>query len=62
MEYYNGIVVDENKKPIEDVKITMHVVNQDNRSIDKATLDTFTDKNGYFRISDKTINSLHIQT
>ncbi|KPH13084.1 carboxypeptidase-like regulatory domain-containing protein [Chryseobacterium sp. ERMR1:04] len=63
-DYFNGIVLDEQHKPIENVKVTMYVVNQDNGSIDKekATLDTFTDKNGYFRISDKTIDSLHIKT
>lgn len=62
VDYYNGVIMDENHKPIEGVKVTMYPISSDNNEIDKekVVLVTSTDKKGYFAIRDTNIDSLHL--
>ncbi|MFC6269717.1 hypothetical protein [Frigoriflavimonas asaccharolytica] len=61
VDYYNGIVVDQNHIPIEGVKVMLHgekIDNQINGNLEILT--TITNKKGYFAIKDSTIESQHI--
>jgi hypothetical protein len=62
VDYYNGVVVDINSKPVDSVEVTMYVRNRDNGKKDKnkAILTTNTNDSGYFEIKDKTIDSVSI--
>ncbi len=61
VDYYNGIVIDQNHNPIEGVKVKMIGKKTDNEiNGDLRMLTTITDKKGYFAIKDSTIESQHI--
>ncbi|WP_267404868.1 MULTISPECIES: hypothetical protein [unclassified Chryseobacterium] len=64
VDYYNGIVVDENKKLIKNVEVKMYTVDQEKGTIVKDIKPsiTYTNDKGYFRINDKSIDILHVQT
>lgn len=61
VDYYNGIVVDQNHIPLEGVKVKMIVEKTENDVNGELTmLSTTTNKRGYFAVKDSTIDSLHI--
>lgn len=61
VNYYNGIVIDQNHNPIEGVKVKMiGKKTDDEKNGDLRMLTTITDKKGYFGIKDSTIESQHI--